>query len=187
MVLARRTLLTLLLGAAASPVAAAPIGAPFSLVDTHGTRVTDRSFPGKCKLVFFGYTFCPDICPTALGRVARALEALGGDAARVQPLFITVDSERDTPAVLGRYMQSFERRIAALSGTEAEIATAARAFRVSYARHPIGDGDYLMDHTALFFLIAPDGRLAKVLRSDVSPDALVAALRGAIAPSPKGS
>lgn len=146
------------------PVATGPaslaIGGPFVLTDQTGRAITERSFRGRPMVVFFGFTHCPDICPTTLGEFAAYMEALGPDANRLHWVFITVDPERDTPAHLTAYLEAFDPRIVALTGTEAQVADAARAFRVAYARVPLASGGYTMDHTATTFLLDARGRFA---------------------------
>ena len=140
-----------------------PIGGPFALADLDGKRVTEADFAGRYRLIYFGYTYCPDVCPTELIEMTHALEAFEQQtpeaADQVTPIFITVDPGRDTPAALRAYMAHFHPRFVALSGSEEEIAAAAQEFRVTYRKIPGEDGqDYLLDHTAYVFLMGPDGR-----------------------------
>lgn len=116
------------------------IGAPFTLVNAAGHTVTDRDFRGKYMLIYFGYTFCPDVCPTTLNALAGALEKLGPRADRVQPLFITVDPKRDTPSIIGQYTAAFGARIIGLTGTSEQIATVEKEYRVYAAEHRTGPG-----------------------------------------------
>jgi protein SCO1/2 len=141
------------------------IGGPFTLQGENGATVTDRDFRGRWMLVYFGYTFCPDVCPTTLADMATALAELGPLAARIQPIFISVDPARDTPAVAAAYARSFDSRILGLSGSAAEIARVAGAYKVYYSVHRTGDGpgDYLLDHTAFLYVMRPDGSFAGVL------------------------
>lgn len=136
------------------------IGGPFSLVDGDGHPVTDRSFRGRFMLVYFGYTFCPDVCPATLTDVADAMDRLGPKADRVQALFITIDPRRDTEAVVKQYAANFTPRLIGLTGTSDAVADAARAYRVYYAMHRTGAGpdDYSMDHSSILYLMGPDGR-----------------------------
>ncbi len=110
------------------------IGGPFSLVDASGKRVTDRDFRGKLMLVVFGYTHCPDVCPTELQNIAEVMDKLGPDADQVAPLFISVDPKRDTPDVLAAYIKNFNPRIVALTGDQAEVASAAKAYRSLFSK-----------------------------------------------------
>lgn len=154
------------------------IGGPFRLVDQSGSAVTDADYRGHWMLVYFGYTFCPDVCPTELQTIAAALDKLGPDAAKVAPLFITVDPARDTPAVLAKYVALFGHGIVGLTGTPEEIAAVARAFRVYYAKAPVGgSATYLMDHSSFLYLLDPKGRLAALFNQDTSADDLAAGLR----------
>jgi protein SCO1/2 len=152
------------------------IGGPFTLVDGDGRQVTDRDFRGKYLLVYFGYTSCPDVCPTTLNEVAAAMEKLGPKAARVQPLFITVDPERDTPDVMKRYAAAFSPRIVGLTGTPEEIASVSREYRVYYAAHRTGNaqGDYTVDHSSILYLMGPDGRFVAPIRTDEMADEMAA-------------
>jgi protein SCO1/2 len=155
------------------------IGGPFALQDGNGKSITDKDFRGKYMLVYFGYTFCPDVCPTTLNAVADAMEKLGPVAARVQPLFITVDPARDTPAVVKQYAAAFGPRIVGLTGTVEEIAKVAREYRVYYAEHRTGPGtnDYSMDHSSVLYLMDPNGAFLAPVRADESGDEIAAKLR----------
>lgn len=143
--------------------ASLPIGGPFRLTDQQGRTVTEQDFRGKPMAVFFGFTFCPDICPTTLGDIMGLMDELGPDADRMAWVFISVDSERDTPQVLADYLSAFDPRIRALSGSEERIAEAARNFRVQYRRVPLAAGGYTMDHSASVFLLDAEGRFAGTL------------------------
>ncbi len=148
-----------LLLAGLAPARGADIGGPFELVDHHGNTVTESSYPGKYLLVFFGYTYCPDICPTELLVLGQTLDLLGEDAARIQALFISVDPERDTPAALAEYMPNFHPDLIGLTGTPAQVAKAAKAYRVFFRKSPKAtEGEaYLVDHTSLVYLMDPAG------------------------------
>ncbi len=145
---------------AATGPAALAIGGPFQLTDHRGRAVTERDFRGKPMAVFFGFTYCPDVCPTTLGDMTRMMEALGPDADRIQWVFVSVDAERDTPEAMARYLESFDPRIVGLAGSEQQIAEAARNFRVYYQRVPLDGGGYTMDHSASVFLLDAAGRFA---------------------------
>jgi protein SCO1/2 len=155
------------------------IGGPFTLQDGSGKPVTDRDFRGKYMLVYFGYTFCPDVCPTTLTAVADAMDKLGPAAARIQPLFITVDPKRDTPAVVKQYAAAFGPSIEGLTGTPDEIAKAAKEYRVYYAEHRTGPGpdDYSMDHSSVLYLMSPDGTFVAPVRADQSGEEIAANLK----------
>ncbi len=144
------------------------IGGPFALEDGNGKPVTDRDFRGKYMLVYFGYTFCPDVCPTTLNEVADAFDHLGGKANQLQPIFITVDPKRDTPAVIKQYVAAFSPRLIGLTGSEEQIANIAREYRVYYAEHRTGPGpnDYSMDHSSVLYLMGPDGKFIAPIRAD---------------------
>jgi protein SCO1/2 len=141
------------------------VGGPFRLTDSSGHVVTDASYRGKWMLVYFGYTYCPDVCPTELQAVAAGLDKLGPLAKQVAPLFITIDPERDTPAAMGQYTKLFDDRLVGLTGTEQEIAAVAKEYRVYYARvTPKGGGAYLMDHSSFLYLMGPDGQLRALFK-----------------------
>jgi protein SCO1/2 len=148
------------------------IGGPFSLTAPDGTTVTDQTYRGKWLLVYFGYTFCPNTCPTTLLEIATALERLGPDAARVQPIFITVDPKRDTPDALATYMQSFDPRIVGLTGTPAQIAVVANEYGVYYVPHQSGEGanDYLIDHSTYLYVMNPQGKFVQAFDADTPAD-----------------
>jgi len=160
------------------------VGGPFTLVDTTGTTVTEQSFRGKWMLVYFGYTFCPDVCPTELQTIATALDALGPSADKVAPIFITVDPERDTVPALAEYVKLFDTRLVGLTGSEAQITAATRAYRVYYAKANAKDSSsYLMDHSSFIYLMGPDGTFRALFRQGIAPEELAAALRTRIAGS----
>ncbi len=145
--------------AAVSSVGKAMIGGPFSLTDHTGKRVTDQDFRGRFMLVFFGFTFCPDACPSGLQVIAAALDKLGPKAKSVTPILITLDPERDTPAQLASYVKSFHPRLVGLTGTQAEIDAVAKAYRV-YAKKvpdPKSTAGYTIDHSTFIYLMGPDG------------------------------
>lgn len=157
--------------------AALAIGGPFRLTDHRGRAVTDQDYRGRPMAVFFGFTHCPDVCPTALGDMTAQMEALGPDADRIQWLFISVDAERDTPAAMAQYLEAFDSRIIGLSGTEEQIAEVARGYRVYYQRVPLDGGNYTMDHTASIFLIDAAGRFAGTLDREEPPAVALEKLR----------
>ena len=154
------------------------IGGAFSLTDHQGKSVTEADFQGHYTLVYFGYTFCPDVCPMELQAITEALEQLGPKADRIVPLFITVDPERDTVPVLADYAENFHPRLRALTGTLEEVRVATRAYRV-YFKKADGqeeDGDYLMDHTSLIYFMGPDGDYVTHFTFGTSPDEMAARL-----------
>ena len=129
------------------------VGGPFTLVDQDGRTVTERDFAGATHLVFFGFTHCPDVCPTTLQQVGDVLAAMGPRAKAMRVAFVTVDPERDTPAVLKAYLSSFDPRIVGLTGTPEQVAAAVRAYRGYSRKVPGKDGDYVMEHTALVYVM----------------------------------
>jgi protein SCO1/2 len=169
-----------LVRAANSPVT---IGGPFVLTSPDGTTVSEQTYRGKWLLVFFGYTSCPDTCPTALLEMAAALGRLGPDADKLQPLFITVDPRRDTPAIMGNYTQSFDPRIVGLTGTSLQIAAVAQEYGVYYAPRKSGMGaeDYVMDHSTYIYLMDPEGKFVRGLDADTPGERIAEAVRGAMA------
>jgi len=136
----------------------AAIGGPFSLTDQDGRTVTEQDFHGRPFLVFFGFTHCPDVCPTALFEISEIMRVLGPDAARVRAAFITVDPERDTPPTLKEYLSSFDPHLTGLTGDEAAITAVAKAYRVYFKKVPLEAGGYTMDHTAIVYLMDKEGR-----------------------------
>ncbi|MFC5356746.1 SCO family protein [Azospirillum himalayense] len=150
-----------------------PIGGPFTLTDQDGKTVTDADYRGKYLLIYFGYTYCPDVCPTELGTMARAMDLLGVQAEKVQPMFISVDPERDTVAHLKDYVGLFHPNLVGLTGTPEQVKAAAKAYRVYYAKAPQEGGkpgDYLMDHSSFLYLMGPDGRFLGVYPAGTTAD-----------------
>jgi protein SCO1/2 len=139
-------------------VSPSAVGGPFRLTDQNGRTVTDADFKGKPFLVFFGFTHCPDVCPTALFDMSEAFRRLGPDAEKMSALFISVDPERDTPEKLKDYLQSFHPRISALTGTQTEIDAVAKAYKAYAKKVPLDGGEYTMDHTAIVYLMDREGR-----------------------------
>ena len=137
-----------------------PIGGPFRLTDQRGRAVTERDFRGRPMAVFFGFTHCPDVCPTTLTDMTNLMNTLGPAAERMQWVFVSVDWERDTPQAMADYLTAFDPRITGLSGTEAQIREVAQSFRVYYRRVPLEGGGYTMDHSASIFLLDGQGRFA---------------------------
>lgn len=156
---------------------ASAIGGPFKLIDQNGKPVTDADMKGRPFLVFFGYTHCPDICPTTLFEVSEVLRVLGPDASRTGALFITVDPERDTPAVLKEYLSSFDPHLRGLTGDRPAIEAAEKAYRVYAKKVPAENGDYSMDHTALVYLMDKQGRFVVPFKLNRKPEAAAAELK----------
>jgi protein SCO1/2 len=168
--------------AAAPPLAGASMGGPFTLTDQNGRRVSDRDFVGKYRLIYFGYTFCPDVCPLdmqMIGAGLRQFEASDPDrAARVQPIFITVDPARDTPDVLRHFVAAFHPRLIGLTGSEAQIAAVARTYRIFYERDAPGpNGAYMVNHSRMAVLYGPDGKPIAIIPDDQGPQGVADGLR----------
>jgi protein SCO1 len=155
----------------------ATVGGPFKLVDQNGELVSDQDLRGHPFLVFFGFTHCPDICPTTLFEVSEILRALGPDANRTRALFITVDPERDTPTVLKDYLSSFDPHLSGLTGDPNQIASVAKAYRVYSKKVPLDDGGYTMDHTAIVYLMDKEGRFVSPFSLKRTAEAAAADLR----------
>lgn len=156
----------------------AEIGGPFALVNQDGKPVTDADFKGKLLLVYFGYTFCPDACPTALGVMASAIDKLDVAGERVTPILITIDPARDTPQALKDYVGNFHPRLVGLTGTEEQIAKAAKEYRVFYQKQSGATGaDYLMDHSTLIYLMGADGKFLTYFGPQATPAELAEAIR----------
>ena len=153
------------------------IGGPFKLVDQDGKAITDQDFKGRPLLVFFGYTHCPDVCPTTLFEMSEVLHVLGKDADRVGALFITVDPERDTAPVVKDYLSSFDPHLRGATGDQNAIDAVEKAYRVYAKKVPTKDGDYSMDHTALVYLMDKEGRFVAPFKLDRTPEQAAADLR----------
>jgi len=155
-----------------------PVGGAFALIDHTGAPRTDRDFRGKLLLIYFGFTYCPDICPTDLQNIGLALDQLGAVSDKVQPLFVTVDPERDTPPHLAQYVQMFHPRLIGLTGDASAIRAAADAYKVYYAKvsNERGD-DYTVDHTAFTYLIGADGKYLGFLPPGTAPERIADILR----------
>lgn len=168
-----------LAGNAGGTSGVALIGGPFTLVDQNGKTRTDKDFRGKLMLVYFGYTFCPDVCPTELQTISDAIDDLGDKAAEVQPLFITVDPQRDTSSVMKDYVGHFNPRLIGLTGTPEQVAAAAKAYRVYFAKAPSkdsGKNDYLMDHSSFVYLMSRDGKYLTHFTPGIPPDKMAQAI-----------
>jgi protein SCO1 len=152
------------------------IGGPFSLIDQHGKPVTDQDLKGHPALVFFGYTHCPDVCPTTLFDVSELLRALGPDAGRAAALFITVDPERDTAPVIKDYLSSFDPHLRGATGEPKAVEAAEKAYRVYAKKVPI-EGGYTMDHTAIVYLMNKDGRFVAPFNMKRRPEEAAAELK----------
>lgn len=155
------------------------IGGSFRLVDQNGNERNDAEFRGKLMMIYFGYAFCPDACPTALQAMTVALDRLGPASDQVTPIFITVDPERDTAAQLKLYAENFHPRLVALTGSAEQVAEAAKAYRVYYAKQKDANttGGYLMDHTSIVYLMGRDGRYLTHFTHTTSPDAMASEIK----------
>jgi cytochrome oxidase Cu insertion factor (SCO1/SenC/PrrC family) len=160
------------------------VGGPFTLTDQTGKRVTEKDYLGKYMLVFFGYTYCPDVCPTELQVISAALDKLGSKADDVQPIFITIDPERDTPEVMAQYVANFHPRLVGLTGSPAEVAVAAKVYRLYYSKvdSEAGSDDYLMDHSSIVYLMDRQGRFLKHFTYTTDAAELAKAIESVIRP-----
>lgn len=168
-------------GGEAPPLQGASLGGPFTLTDQSGLQVDEKDFAGKYRLVYFGFTYCPDVCPVDLQQIGLALRRLEASApaaaAKVQPIFVTVDPERDTPAVLKQYVAAFHPRLIGLTGTSAQIADVAKRHGVAYSRREGAEGgSYVMDHSRIALLFGPQGEPISILPHDQGADAIAAEL-----------
>lgn len=156
------------------------IGGPFALVNQDGQPVTQESFGGKYLLIYFGFTYCPDVCPTDLAKMAAAMDALGQDAEKVQPIFITIDPDRDTPEQMKLYIEQFDPRLVGLTGTPEQIAKAAEAYRAQYdqVKDPGAEGGYTMEHTPYIYFMSPDNEfLTFFVGTAVTPEDMAKAMK----------
>ena len=165
----------------APPLEGASIGGDFSLVDKAGKPVRFHDFAGKYRIVYFGYTFCPDACPLDVQKMmqgyAKFAKAEPDVAARVQPLFVSIDPARDTPAAVGEFAAAFSPKLIGLTGTEAQVAEASKMFKGFYSKgEPTKDGGYLMDHARIAYLMDPQGKPLAILPIDQTPDAVAESL-----------
>jgi protein SCO1 len=162
------------------PLKGATIGGPFTLIDHNSRPVRDTDFAGKYRIVYFGFANCPDVCPTDLAQLGQALRRLESSdpavAAKVQPLFVTVDPERDTPQVLKQYVAAFHPRLIGLTGSPRQIADAAKRYAVYYSKEPTPEG-YRMNHLRVMFLMGPNGEPIAMLPHDQAPEAIAAELK----------
>lgn len=159
------------------------LGGPFQLVGTKGQIVTDREFRGKWMLIYFGYTYCPDVCPTELQTLVGAVRGLGAGGDKIVPIFITIDPARDTPAQMAQYTALFSKRLVGLTGSPAQIAAAAGAFRVYYQKiQPKDGGAYLMDHSSFAYLVDPNGHFRELLPQGLTANEISTILKKDISP-----
>jgi protein SCO1 len=159
------------LGGLRSVTAPAAIGGPFQLTDQTGQTVTEKNLQGRPTLIFFGFTHCPDVCPTSLFEISEVLRAMGKDADRVNAYFVSVDPERDTSAAMKDYLSSFDSHLKGLTGGPDAVAKVISDYRVYARKVPLKDGDYTMDHTALIYLMDRDGRFVSPFNLKRTPEA----------------
>jgi protein SCO1 len=173
------TVVLLVTGRGGAPMVTAPstVGGPFSLTDQNGKTITDKDLKGHPFLVFFGFTHCPEVCPTALFEISEIFNKLGPDAEKVNALFVTVDPERDTPEKLKEYLSSFNPRVIGVGGNADALAAVAKAYRVYYKKVPLKDGDYTMDHTAIVYLMDKNGQFVAPFSLKRRPEDAAADLR----------
>jgi cytochrome oxidase Cu insertion factor (SCO1/SenC/PrrC family) len=167
-------------GPAGGAGAGVSIGGPFTLTDQSGAIVTEKTYDGSWRLIYFGYTFCPDACPTELGVMAQAIEEMGPAGQKVQPIFITIDPERDTVQQLKTYVPLFDKRLVGLTGTPQQIAAVAKAYKVYYAKadQPGVDAkSYGMNHSSFVYLMDPKGKFLTVFSSDTDSDKMAAEIK----------
>ncbi len=155
----------------------ADVGGPFRLTDQTGKTVTDRDFRGRYMLIYFGYSSCPDVCPTTLGVVAEALEKIGSQGRKVVPILITIDPERDTPRLLADYVKAFGPQFVGLTGSVEAIKDVEKKYRVYATKRPLEKGGYGMDHSSVLYLMGPNGKLISFYDEAISPDDLAKELR----------
>jgi protein SCO1/2 len=158
-------------------VGEASIGGPFVLTDQNGKTFTDKNLRGPWTLLYFGYTHCPDVCPLTLEMIADTMDKLGAKAARVQPVFVTVDPARDTPTVMKQYVSAFGKTFTGLTGSAAQVAHMTQEFRVYARKRPVKGGDYAMDHSGAIYLLDPDGKFAGTYEEVQGPEKIAADLR----------
>jgi protein SCO1 len=162
----------------------ASIGGPFALVDDAGASVTDRTLAGKPYAMYFGYTYCPDVCPTTLLDLSRWIKMLGPDADKLNYIFVTIDPERDTTQLMHTYLSSFDRHIRGFTGTPEAIGKIAKEYRVYYRKIPAEDGSYVMDHSSITYLMGSDGKFVTVIAYQEDDASALAKLRNLVTTSP---
>jgi len=163
---------------ASMELSSASVGGPFTLVDQGGRVRTDKDLRGHYVLLYFGYTYCPDVCPTTLALMQAALLKLGGQSGRVVPVFVTIDPARDTPTALKTYLSAFGSRFVGLTGTKTQIDTVTREFRVYVVKRPLPNGNYSMDHSSIIYLLDPQGHFVKTYDDQMSAAQLADDLKG---------
>lgn len=172
-------------GALIEPLAT--IGGPFELVNGSGETVTDKTFAGKPTVMFFGFTYCPDVCPTTLSELQGWMEALGEDAGKLNYAFVTVDPERDTPEAMRDYVHAFDERITPLTGSREQVDAMLKAYRVYSKKVPLDDGDYTMDHSAAIYLMNADNKFVGTIAYGEAQETALKKLRRLIDTAPASS
>lgn len=172
-------------GGLIEPLAA--IGGPFELVDGNGETVTDATFAGKPTVLFFGFTYCPDVCPTTLSELQGWMDALGDDAEKLNYAFVSVDPERDTPEVMRDYVWAFDKRITPLTGSREQVDAMIKAYRVYAKKVPLDDGDYTMDHSAAVYLMNADNKFVGTIAYQEAENTALPKLRRLIKNAPASS
>lgn len=157
------------------------IGGPFSLVDDTGAPVTEATLAGKPSVIYFGYTFCPDVCPTTLLDLSRWIKKLGPDADKLNYVFVSIDPQRDTPKLMHDYLSSFDRHIRGFTGAPEQVAKMAYEYRVYYKRVPTSDGDYVMDHSTITYLMDANGKLVTIIAYQEDDASALAKLKNLVA------
>ena len=160
-----------------SSIRAKPIGGSFTLVDDSGTPVTEAALAGKPSVIYFGYTYCPDVCPTTLLDLSRWIGKLGSDAGKLNYVFVTIDPQRDTPQLMHAYLSSFDPHIRGFTGTPEQIAAIAREYRVYYRKIPGDGGNYTMDHSTIMYLMGADGKMVSMIAYQEKDDSALAKLK----------
>lgn len=150
----------------------AAIGGPYHLINQDGMPVSDRDFRGRYQLIYFGYTFCPDVCPTTLALIAAALEKMGPDAKRIAPIFITVDPGRDKPQILKKYLAAFDPRFIGLTGSQDELSKVEKEYKVYAQKEPLKGGTYAVNHSSVIYLMGPKGKLVTFYNEILTPEQL---------------
>jgi protein SCO1/2 len=164
-------------GRTPAPIAMSTVGGPFKLIDQNNKPITEQDFKGQPFLVFFGFTHCPDVCPTTLFEVSEIFRSLGPDAKNLRAMFVTVDPERDTPAVIKDYLSSFDPRIVGATGDVDAVTAAEKSYRVYAKKVPTDGGGYTMDHTAIVYLMSKDGRFVAPFNMKRRPEEAAAELK----------
>jgi protein SCO1 len=171
-------------GALRHETSAAQIGGPFKLVDDTGASVSEASLAGKPSVIYFGYTYCPEVCPTTLLDLSRWIKKLGADGDKLNYVFVSIDPARDTPELMHTYLSSFDKHIRGFTGTPEQIATIAREYRVYYKRVPTDDGGYVMDHSSIIYLMGADGKFVSMIAYQEADDSALAKLKNLLTTTP---